>query len=156
MTKSKFVTDLVYVFSREADCEVVEDNARIKPTYVLSITLSLGRCASLFAMSSHSQATQSCRYRVTHCRGDLREISHLDKFLQNKFAARNGRKISTRHVLGVLVSRVFPSANLDLRCSQYKRSRGFSTERRARRAPSCCSAKFRPRQPWYRFGPSLK
>lgn len=72
----------MYVFSRKPDC----GNARIKPTYVLSITLPLGRCASLFAMSSHSQATQSCRYRVTHCRRDLREISHLDKFLQNKFA----------------------------------------------------------------------
>jgi len=83
---SKFVTIArARVFSRKPDCGVAEDNARIKPTYVLSITLPLGcRCTSLFAMSSHSQATQSYRYRVTHRHCDLRAISHLDKFLQNK------------------------------------------------------------------------
>lgn len=86
MAQSKFVTSgwRTY-FLGGPDCGPVEDSTRIKPTYALSITLPLAAVvASLFAMSSHSRATQSCRYRVTRCRRDLRVISHLDKFLQNK------------------------------------------------------------------------
>jgi len=40
VTENKFVTRSIHVFSMEPDCEVVEDNGRIKP-YVLSITLPL-------------------------------------------------------------------------------------------------------------------